>query len=866
MNNINFSVKIVHASAGTGKTQLLTDEFIDYLKKEKIVNSVKRVVAITFSEKAACEMRSRIIEKIFQQIISNLPDEKTKIDYENQLFLLRVSTIHSFCKTLLKRFSFLFQFDPNFTVAEPEQEMIFFRQAIFQFLERCSFDDEILQRLKPMKLKQFIDYLGLLNNTHPQVFLGRPYEDELTQPVYDCFLEVKKIFENIKKQNSVVDFDDLEIFTYQLLKEHPQALNILNDFDEAVDFIFVDEFQDTSLLQWKIISEFSSEWVSGLGAKAETGKKYGLFFVGDRKQSIYFFRGAENTVFDDAENYYGHYLQKKFLTTNYRSFPVIIDFVNEVFNNVDGFPEEEKLSVSEKLADKKDGFVEIKIFEQSKIAEEKQAEYGWVARRILSLIEEKFPVYDRDTDEFHSVSFKDIAVLLRKRTHLNILEEQFRYFGIPFVNIGGIGFYQEPEIVFLINLLCCLADPSDITAFKNIIQSNFGIDAEKIEKWRKLFSSEFPASAIDKILGELDLFSKIGTQGSANVEKFLMLVHEMRNMPFFQLVQNLKRFSYKDEEPKADVFSERQNAVRVLTVHASKGLEFPVVFITGIEQGKPDKSKIKLIHERIISNDSDYVFGFKKEKDDQYYTNYLKKLEQEEKRILYVALTRATQVLVITGAKNKSTWLELIQQLEKKYPAKDFKISEKIPCFSAEAGENVKKLEINRKFITPVSFSSLKQEIVASGEKEGTIIHKIINEISTGKLEPEKKKMEERVMFLAKKMKVIINKDEIETHIENLLKPEILKIILPQPSSYSELPFLSVVDGKNVYGVIDRVIIENGICRIYDFKTGKRTKISDNDILQIDLYKSAVRNLFNVKKTEQFIIFTFQGIIKQVQV
>jgi ATP-dependent exoDNAse (exonuclease V) beta subunit len=112
---------------------------------------------------------------------------------------------------------------------------------------------------------------------------------------------------------------------------------------------------------------------------------------------------------------------------------------------------------------------------------------------------------------------------------------------------------------------------------------------------------------------------------------------------------------------------------------------------------------------------------------------------------------------------------------------------------------------------------------------------------------------------------VIINKDEIETHIENLLKPEILKIILPQPSSYSELPFLSVVDGKNVYGVIDRVIIENGICRIYDFKTGKRTKISDNDILQIDLYKSAVRNLFNMEKTEQFIIFTFQGIIKQVQ-
>ncbi|MCM8764330.1 MAG: UvrD-helicase domain-containing protein, partial [Candidatus Omnitrophica bacterium] len=566
MNNrsdINLSVKLIHASAGTGKTHWLTNEFINLVAQENFINSMKKIVAITFSEKAACEMRTRIVQGIFEKIINRLERPEEKIKCENQLFLLRVSTIHSFCRSLLKRFSFLFQIDPNFVVCEPEQSYIFFQRAISFFLAKDN-PERFLGNLKPMKLKRFLQYITALKEAHPQVFLGKPGEKQISEPLFSCFQEINKAYSDIKRQNSVMDFNDLESCAYKLICEHPESLNVLNDFDENVDFIFVDEFQDTNLLQWKIIKEFSREWVSGFGAKAETGENYGLVFVGDRKQSIYFFRGAENTVFDDADEFFRGFVKKEFLTTNYRSFPEIIEFVNAVFNGREGFSEQEKLSVSEKFSQRNRAIVEIKFFDTKKtnIRDEKQEEYTWISEKILSLIESEFPVYDKTSDVFRPIEFRDIAVLIRKRTHLEILEELFGKYSIPFVNIGGIGFYQEDEIVFLISLLCVLADPSDTLSMANLENSIFRLDQDRIKNWRALLASDFASSILDKIIMEIDMFSKLSSQGCANVEKFLMLIGEMEHMPFFQMVQNLRRISNRPEEPKADVFSEHQNAVR----------------------------------------------------------------------------------------------------------------------------------------------------------------------------------------------------------------------------------------------------------------------------------------------------------------
>ena len=871
-----FSVRIIRASAGTGKTHRLTQEFIKTLTPEEFINRVKRIVAITFTEKAACEMKERIVYNIFNGILKDVKDEKTYIEYENQLFLLRISTIHSFCKSLLKRFSFLFNIDPNFSVCEPEEGFLYFNQALTKFLQDTSFDDEKIKPLQAMKLRVFLDNIRELEKTHPQVFLGTPAEAEITKPIYKCFLEVKKNFQEIKEQNSVLDFNDLEIFTYNLLKNSPQSLNILYDFDEAVDFIFVDEFQDTSLLQWNILKEFSEEWRSGFGAKAEVSTSYGLFLVGDKKQSIYLFRGAEPTVFNDAGEFYGDIVKNEFLTNSHRSFEKIISFVNSVFEGNPDFPEKEKLVVSEELSTFDDAFVEIKTFgnengKKLKISEEKQIEYDWVADKIISLINEKFPVYDRNKKDFSKIRFRDIAIIMRKRTHLGILEEQLRSHSIPFVNVGGIGFYQEPEIVFLVSLICVLADPSDTFLLHNLNNSIFHIDREKIDKWRELFRCEFPSSAIDRILCDLDIHSYLGQQGYANIEKFLMLIHEMEHLPFFEVARNIRMIaSRNEEEPKADIFSERQDAVRVLTVHGSKGLEFPVVFLTGIEQGYPNRQKINIMHDRKTTNDAKYIFAFrKKNEDSEFFDRYIKKMEKEEERTLYVALTRAKQGIVITGARNArktGVWTGMLKKFEDQYPPKEFTATtfDTLAISSELKNENI-SIKVNKKPISPISFSSQTELFDPVNEKIGTIVHTIAFEISKGILKPERENAISRAKFLASKLRVIPDTSKFENHIDGLLSEEILKVIKPQDNAYSEIQFLIEDNGQIIEGTIDRVIIDGQTGRIYDIKTRKTSEIKKEDIHQLKIYSKGIKGIFGCIKIETFIIFTFEGIIKTVE-
>lgn len=861
----NLSVKIIHASAGTGKTHNLTGEFIKTINEGgDFVDSIKRLVAITFSEKAGCEMKMRIVDGILEEIAEQIKDEEKKIMYENQLFRLRVSTIHSFCRSLLKRFSFLFQIDPNFTVCEVDQSYIFFYRALSIFLGHQD-PDKLLEGIGPMKLKRFLEYMEELHKTHPQIFLGKPAQHDVTQSLYRCFREIEGIYREIKKQNSVVDFNDLESLTYLLITDHPESLNVLYDFDENVDFIFVDEFQDTNLLQWKIIREFSREWVSGMGAKAEAGKKYGLFFVGDRKQSIYFFRGAENSVFDDAKSFYNDYVRTEFLRVSHRSFPEIIEFVNNVFDAQEGFPEQEKLLPCEKFSQRNHGFVEIKLFDKRNITikEEKQLEYQWIAEKILSLIESKFPIFDK-RNSFRPVEFRDCAVLMRKRTHLEILEESFRKYSIPFVNVGGIGFYQEPEIVFLICLLCAIADPSDTLSLKNISNSIFHLDTNKIQSWRELLKNNFASAVVDRIVMELDMFSKLSSQGVANVEKFLMLVNEMRELPFFQMVQNLRRISSRPEEPKADVFSEKQNAVRVLTVHASKGLEFPVVFLAGIEQGKPDSGKIRLMHKRVNEGDADYLFVFKDGMDD-FYNDYVRNLEQEEKRILYVAMTRARQGLLITGARQKSVWFDLLSKFESACVAKEPQFSKKSAIMDTSSSTYKKLPVITKKPVAPVSFSSSKEVFDSTGEKTGTVIHKIIYEISNNLVSFEYEALKKRAKFLMEKAKADVSIEELERHLANLEKVEIREIILPCDNAYSELQFIAELNSECFYGVVDRVIIEGDVCKIYDFKTRRNKQIQESDIEQLRIYRQGISRIFNCKTFKAFIVFTFWGIIKEVE-
>ncbi len=851
MERINFTATLIEASAGTGKTQRLTEEYLKILDRENPSESIKRILAITFSEKAAIEMKERILNEIFEKIYPAL-SEKEKINLENQLFRLRISTIHSFCQQIIRRFSLYLKIDPFFKIIEDTESNLYFYQAIGKFLNLLEKGRFSLDIIRKIKLRTLIDLLINFGTTHPHIFTGNPEEGMLTKEILQIYRKVVDIHTKIKQSVSGIDFNDLEKFTYLLLSENPYALIVLEDFDEKINFLLVDEFQDTNVLQWEIISKLIEEWLSGYGAKAEKGQSYGIFIVGDRKQSIYNFRGAESKIFDDAKKKLKDYMKEEKLLINYRSTPLIIDFVNELFEDTHPWKEQKlKFTEERKIADSK---IEIKILCEKNSKEE---EYEWISQKIYQMVEEKYQVFEKDGTR-RDINFGDIAILIRRRNkNLKLLEDVLTRNKIPYIIVGGIGFYQEDEILFLLSLLFSLSDPTDKLSEWNLKNSIFNIDASKIEFWRRQIPHQSISVLIDQILKEINFWENLSSQQKANTEKFLTLVESQQNLPLFRISQNFRKFLHKTDEPKADIFSERENAVRILTVHGAKGLEFPAVFLVNIEDGKV-LSKNKILYKKISDNFPYYSFIIRNEAIPDYKMDFRETLKEEEERILYVALTRASQYLFISGIKNKSSlWVRRIEKLKDRFPPEEYK--GKIRKIDLKEKEKVEEVVLPS-FENISSFSEEKSQIFSSyiNQAIGQIIHTVIKEISTGKVSVEKGQILERIKFYLRKERIPYSKtkEKIERIVKNFFLPPIREIISPSKNSYVEIPFIVKIKEKIYRGFIDRIIQKGKVAYIYDYKTGFE---KEEYQAQMEIYEKAVREIFKIEDTQKFLVFLHEG-------
>ncbi|RLB75314.1 MAG: hypothetical protein DRH15_14275, partial [Deltaproteobacteria bacterium] len=698
-----FSAKIIEASAGTGKTRYITDEIFRIYERYKTPEILKRVLAITFSEKAAIEMKERFLKKIFDEVYENL-DIKERVELENVLLKLQISTIHSYCQTLLRRFHFLSDIDPYFEIIEKGISGVLFNKAIYRVLKTEGGKNNFKEISKRFKLNHFKNILLSFLNLHPQIFLGKA-DGEITGKLKLLYDEITKHHSILKKEFSYLDFDDLEKITYEVLEKNPDALIILEDFDENVNFVFIDEFQDTNLLQWEIVKKLIEEWLSGYGAKAESGEEFGIVIVGDRKQSIYRFRGAESKLFDEAKKTLSNYLEEKVLTKNYRSSGKIIDFVNDVFDKKSPW-DTQKLVVSEKYK-KLPSKIEINIFTGEDDEELKKKEYEWVCKKILKMIENKIPVFEDGKER--PVEFRDIAILMRKRKgkFFKMMETLLTDYGIPYVIIGGVGFYQEEEIIMLLSLFFALVDPSDKFSLWNIKNSILEMDDEEIEKWRKILGRISIIEVIEKIFDEKNIWEKLNIQQRANCEKFLMLLNQQRKLPLFQIAQNLREIAEKFEEPKADIFSIHQNAVKVNTVHSSKGLEFPCVFLINLEDGGGNTKRNDIVYVKEEGNDCyGYSLSFEGE---EFKKIFKKDNQEEEERLLYVALTRASQYLFISGLKKEKSnglWINMIDKFSQEFKAEE--IPERIKKIERKEEKVESRIEIPVDFIKLVSYTEGK--------------------------------------------------------------------------------------------------------------------------------------------------------------
>ncbi|MEW6511781.1 MAG: UvrD-helicase domain-containing protein [Bacteroidota bacterium] len=503
-----------------------------------------------------------------------------------------------------------------------------------------------------------------------------------------------------KADDARMDFEDLQIVMRELLKNEGVRAALSRRFR----YVMVDEYQDTNTLQLEILLPLLQNLDSG-----------NLFIVGDPKQSIYRFRDADVRVFDRTRSTIANVSggdSAQSLAESFRPLRDIAAFVNALFSPLwrgerGNGGSYEPLVVAR--VNDAPGSVEVLLAGGG--AGEPLNEPELLARRILALRRDGTRVFD-ETEQPRPVAFRDIAVLLRARTGLEEFEHAFLRNGIPFQVSGGVGFYQTQDVYDVFNYLRFLLNPDDDLALAGILRSPFftvsDADLFRIARGRtrgslwNAISSGAPlvgaVPALSRALGFLtedlsvgvrlpvaELLTRIirrthvagvlsatsrGPQAIANLQKLVTMARGFEAQGYTGLsdfAARLRRLIEEDpKEAQASIDAEA-DAVRIMTVHAAKGLEFPVVLLPRIHAASPPEKEPFI--------DESLGVGFRLSTNDgplPPIAEYLRQSErmrqrEEEQRILYVAATRARDVLILSGdpsavQKGRDSWFTWVRQ------------------------------------------------------------------------------------------------------------------------------------------------------------------------------------------------------------
>ena len=596
---------LVLAGAGSGKTRVLTHR-IAYLIEEKGVNPWN-IMAITFTNKAAAEMRERV-------------DKIVGFGSES----IWVSTFHSSCVRILRRHIEYLGYSTNFTIYDGDDQKTLMKQ-IFKKMD--------------IDTRQFKERAVLSKISSAKDEMITPEEYELNAGIDFREKKVAQIYKEYQKElkkNNALDFDDLILKTVELFQNVPEVLDY---YQEKFRYIMVDEYQDTNLVQFKLVDLLA--------------KKYrNICVVGDDDQSIYKFRGANiENILSFEKAFPGAKVIK--LEQNYRSTQNILNAANEVIRNNRGRKDKTLWTANEEG--------NLPRFLQFDTAYE---EADAIAREIQRKAAER------------ACDYSEFAVLYRTNAQSRLLEEKFILHSIPYRLVGGVNFYQRKEIKDVLCYLKTIANGQDDLAVQRIINvPKRGIGATSIGKVT-IFASANGMSfyqallrvkavpsigkAGDKILGFVEqieyfksrlselsikdlieeILEKTGYKKELEAEGEIEAETRLQNIE--ELINKAVNYSETAEEPTlngfleevalvADVDSmdESENRVILMTLHSAKGLEFPYVYLSGLEDGLFPSSM------SIMSDDRDAV--------------------EEERRLCYVGITRAQKELTITAARQRMT-------------------------------------------------------------------------------------------------------------------------------------------------------------------------------------------------------------------
>lgn len=592
---------LVLAGAGSGKTRVIAYR-IAYLIKEKGVNP-GNILAITFTNKAAGEMKERV----------NILVRKAS---EN----MWVSTFHSACVRILRRDIEKIGFDKNFIIFDTSDQQTVIRDCF----KKLNLDEKMYT---PASI---LSSIGRAKDEmlEPDEFL-RIYEGDFRMRTT---ARVYKLYQDTLKQNNALDFDDIIMYTVKLFQEHPVVLSY---YQNKFKYIHVDEYQDTNTAQYHLVS---------LLARLHRN----LCVVGDDDQSIYGFRGANIRNILDFEKEFKNVKVVK-LEQNYRSTKIILDAANNIIKNNSGRKSKVLWTDNEKGC-------KIHFYQ----GQDEHDEAYFIAREINKSVKLK------------EKSYGSFAVLYRMNAQSRVLEEMFIREGIPYRIFGGLRFYDRKEIKDVLAYLRLIQNLNDNYSFKRIINvPRRGIGDATVEKLEiiaarekcSLFEAIEPAArkdaglkrAVSKLAGFrnmiLDLvkmkenialpgligevIDKSGILKELQDENTTEAQSRIENIR--ELISAALEFENKSkkegEEKGLDAFlehvslvadidnlSEENDNVVLMTFHSAKGLEFPTVFMAGMEE---------------------QVFP-------GYRSLYNKNELEEERRLCYVGITRAKEELYMT--------------------------------------------------------------------------------------------------------------------------------------------------------------------------------------------------------------------------
>ncbi len=1021
----------VNAGAGTGKTKVLTERYLYILENGNLEKNkeVESIVAITFTKKAAQEMKDRIREEIRKRFSQGSKWRRFYRDLEKA----NISTIHSFCANMIRENPLKAKVDPMFKVIEQsegdllleeviqdkllkgieEDEQIYslirlfkkddisriveeliniyhkVRTAGFSFeqvkymtlshLNSFSVDEEDVARIRELfryligrsrkntklgklssdevwikfnegsnseeelipMLEYLLDNIGTSKQEQDTIdelkylinkVLHVKEKDNLWayETFLDLLIDIDREYRRRKDEIGSLDFDDLQIFALKLLEDE----SIREEYQEKYRYIMVDEFQDTNEVQKQIFYKLCS--------KENLLDRNNLFVVGDPKQSIYGFRGADLDVFyqvvEDIERVSN---QKPIsLDKNFRTVDTVLNFINSLFSQIMG-----ERYISLKEHHNSNNKIDVEILEKegvepptnvSRTDYDLYIESRLIAARIKELVEKE------------AFNYGDFCLLFRATTNDYIYEDALKEYGIPYYNFGGKGLFESQEIKDLMNGLKAISNRYDTIATIGFLRSPmiglsdrtlYWLLRNKRDNLLNTLEENIPhienkerekANRAKAILNEFiikkDLYSvsKLvsmliartyyldslmmlpgGKQMVSNVNKFMDICMEYdRNSlgsleDFIDYIEMMKSKGNL-EESQAKIYTEDANVVKLMTIHKSKGLQFPVTIIPQMARGFKVDNSFGLF-------DKNMGIGLKLDENSPFYKSIreeIKKREEEEnQRILYVAMTRAQKRLIIGWQGRDSGFKKMVKDfidmnqvtfidtaMEKPSNINVFKPlkpelfevkafdKEKFPLVMQIDGFGHKKfrsfsisqfLDFNQckrkfymKYYRKLPIDIIEDEayegqsgVLIDGITKGNIIHSFCQYYNRGK---DKREL----------LKQIVNSygidynDEIEDYLSPYVDNYLKYFKDDYDQIYSEKEFFLKVEDAYIKGIIDRINVKGNSCEIVDFKTNR---IVDLDKLksvytpQVKLYANALKRITNWNIKGAYILFLETG-------